>query len=163
MTASRRFEIDSMLKQPRVSTPNTSADDVRVGHLIQKEHSDEARVVIVGFESHEGVRRNGGRIGSALAPDRIRASLYKMTPDAARPAAFIQLLENTVDIGNVQVTGDLEADQAVLGTVVAHWLDAGAIPIILGGGHETSYGHFLGYVGLDREVELFNVDAHADV
>jgi formiminoglutamase len=32
---------------------------------------------------------------------------------------------------------------------------------VLGGGHETSYGHFLGYTG--QGVEIINWDAHADV
>ena len=29
-------------------------------------------------------------------------------------------------------------------------LAAGAFPIVLGGGHETAYGHFLGYVRAGR-------------
>lgn len=35
--------------------------------------------------------------------------------------------------------------------------------VVLGGGHETSYGHFLGYRIAGREVEILNWDAHADV
>ena len=37
-------------------------------------------------------------------------------------------------------------EQAALGEVVAAILQTGAIPIILGGGHETAYGHYLCYV-----------------
>ncbi len=34
---------------------------------------------------------------------------------------------------------------------------------MLGGGHETAYGHFLGYVRAGRAVTLLNWDAHTDV
>ena len=33
----------------------------------------------------------------------------------------------------------------------------------LGGGHEASYGHFLGYVRTGLKLEILNWDAHADV
>jgi formiminoglutamase len=35
--------------------------------------------------------------------------------------------------------------------------------VVLGGGHETSYGHFLGYAQASRKVEILNWDAHTDV
>jgi len=34
---------------------------------------------------------------------------------------------------------------------------------VLGGGHETAYGHFLGYVGAKKKVGTLNIDAHLDV
>jgi formiminoglutamase len=47
--------------------------------------------------------------------------------------------------------------------VLAPHLRRGAFVIVLGGGHETSYGHFLGYAGSGRQVDILNWDAHADV
>jgi formiminoglutamase len=35
--------------------------------------------------------------------------------------------------------------------------------IVLGGGHETTYGHFLGYAARGRPLSIENIDAHADV
>ena len=35
--------------------------------------------------------------------------------------------------------------------------------VVLGGGHETAYGHFLGYVGAGSDVRILNWDAHPDV
>src|SRR6185369_16750323 len=84
-------------------------------------------------------------------------------PDAADPAPFVDLVEHTQDLGDLQTSADLEADQERLGAVVAEVLMAGAFPIVLGGGHETSYGHFLGYVQSETEVTLLNWDAHTDV
>ena len=54
-------------------------------------------------------------------------------------------------------------DQVHLADAVAHCLREDVFPILIGGGHETSYGHFLGYVQAERDVHLLNWDAHADV
>jgi formiminoglutamase len=86
-----------------------------------------------------------------------------MTPDAHATPAFFDVLGATVDMGDVLVTADLEADQERLASTIAPLLRAGVIPIILGGGHETSYGHFLAHVQAGREVGILNWDAHADV
>jgi formiminoglutamase len=37
------------------------------------------------------------------------------------------------------------------------------VPIVLGGGHETAYGHYLGYVAAQRRVGILNIDAHLDL
>jgi formiminoglutamase len=86
-----------------------------------------------------------------------------MTPDAAAPAPFAALLGRTLDAGDLVPSGDLAQDQAALGEAVAAWLRAGAFVVVLGGGHETAFGHFLGYAALARPVEILNLDAHADV
>ena len=48
----------------------------------------------------------------------------------------------------------------LLGAAVRPHLELGRFAIVLGGGHETAYGHFLGY---QRPVSILNWDAHADV
>ncbi len=153
-----------MLIPPDLAAPDTAAHDPRLGRWLAAQRSAEgARVVLVGFPSDEGVRRNGGRPGAADGPAAIRQALYKLTPDAEHPDLFTDLLAQTADLGNVPVTGDVEADQQALGEILAPLLADGVVPIILGGGHETSFGHFLGYVGAGRDVEMLNWDAHADV
>ena len=120
------------------------------------------RPVLLGFPQDEGVRRNGGRPGAASAPSAIRHWLYRLTPrDAAhsRDLAALDLL----DLGDVRILGDLEASEQALAEVVAAILTAGSVPIVLGGGHETAYGHYLGYVGAERPVAILNLDAHLDV
>src|SRR5262249_8765321 len=57
----------------------------------------------------------------------------------------------------------LEESQQALGEVVAAILVSGSIPIVLGGGHETAYGHYLGYVAASLSVGTLNLDAHLDV
>ena len=62
----------------------TSAADTRLGQLISHDAStaDSAKLIIVGFPSDEGVRRNNGRPGAAGGPKAIREQLYRMTPAA---------------------------------------------------------------------------------
>jgi formiminoglutamase len=143
--------------------PDTAADDPRLGHLLGRKAADGARVVLIGFPTDVGVRRNGGRPGAAAAPAEIRRYLARLTPDAGAGAAFVDLLEHTQDLGDVTVTADLEADQERLADLVGAHLATGAFVIVLGGGHETAYGHFLGYVRAERPVAILNWDAHPDV
>lgn len=150
---------------PLPDTPATTADDPRVGHLLGAalREGEAPGVVIVGFPSDAGVRRNGGRPGAAEGPAAIRQALARLTPDAESPDRFTRLLARTRDLGDVAVTGDVEADQAALAGTLAPHLAAGAFSIVLGGGHETAFGHFQAHAALGRPVRILNWDAHADV
>ena len=139
------------------------SDDHRLGDLLARGLDDNTRVALVGFPSDEGVRRNGGRAGAAGGPTAIRQALVSMTSAAAAGPGFVALLERTTDLGDVEVTGDVESDQARLAATLAPLLSRGIVPIILGGGHETTYGHFLGYVECGHDIAILNWDAHADV
>jgi formiminoglutamase len=153
-----------MLHPVTIQVPATDADDPRLGHLLGSATSSAtARVVMVGFPVDEGVRRNGGRPGAAEGPTAIRQALYRLTPDAEKFDAFTDLIRHTADLGDLVPSGDLEADQTTLGEVLASHLDRGAIPIILCGGHETAFGHFLAYARRNRQINVLNWDAHPDV
>jgi formiminoglutamase len=145
-----------------VTAPPMREGDPRIGHLLMKPGEDNPKFGIVGFPTDAGVRVNGGRFGAAAAPDIIRKALYALAPDARHPEHRV-LIEATCDLGNVEISGDLDLDQARLGRIVRELLDRAIVPIVLGGGHETSYGHFLGYVAAHKPVSIVNVDAHADV
>lgn len=147
------------LEPTAIVPPKTTAADPRLGQLFG---TQPETVQIIGFPSDEGVRRNGGRPGAALAPEAIRVQLYKMTPDPRRPE-MAELARTVHDLGNIRMSGDLEADQECLGRIVAGALEAGRKVIVLGGGHETAYGHFLGYAKDGYPVSIVNFDAHADV
>ena len=120
----------------------------------------DAPAVILGFGSDAGVRRNKGRAGAAAAPAAIRAALG--------PLAF-HLTRDVHDAGDVTVAGDaLEAGQARAGLAITSLLDAGRLPVVLGGGHETAFASYLGVAGSAavREglrVGVLNLDAHFDL
>jgi formiminoglutamase len=154
-----------MMTPPRIDLPPERPDDPRVGRLLGRKLADPsaARVALVGFPVDEGVWRNGGRVGASDGPAAIRRQLYRLTPDPRHYETFVELIEHTADLGDVAATDDLEADQRELGEVVAGLLRCGTVPVVLGGGHETSYGHFLGYVAAGVPVAILNWDAHPDV
>lgn len=148
-----------------VSPPNTSEEDPRLGHLLGSPPPavSDATAVLLGFPVDEGVVRNGGRPGAAEAPNRLRQWLYRMTPDARRHGAFVDLLRHTTDLGNLSADASLSTLQSSLGKILGPHLQEGRVPITLGGGHETAFGHFLGYVEAERDVSILNWDAHIDV
>ena len=150
---------------PDILLPATGADDPRIGHLLGTQLADGTvpRAVLIGFPSDEGVHRNGGRVGAAGAPDEIRRMLFRLTPDPERFEESVDLLEHTLDLGNLVLSDDVEQDQALLGEVLAPLLRAGSFVIVLGGGHETSYGHFQAYASSGQRVGILNWDAHPDV
>ncbi|WP_213423575.1 formimidoylglutamase [Bhargavaea massiliensis] len=143
-------------------TVESSADQNRFKyHQIVRgpDFSDKANVALIGFCCDEGVRRNNGRPGAAKAPDAIRAALAPM-PWHGNEATLC-------DYGNVSC-GDsrLEDAQDELAAKVSEAYGQGSRAVILGGGHETLYGHYLGlrlHLGSEASIGILNIDAHFDL
>lgn len=112
---------------------------------------------MLGFMSDEGVRRNLGRVGAKDGPDAFRQAFSKLP---------IHQSINLYDAGNVRcVAGDLEEAQAELGARVCQLLQLGLQPLVVGGGHETAFGHYQGLHKFfqSKEVAILNFDAHFDL
>ena len=143
------------------------AEDPRLHEIILRQSGAEQQIevgrpVLVGFPVDEGVRRNGGRVGAALAPDHIRSWLYRLTPTDASTGADLRATP-MLDLGNLRPLANLEASQESLAAVLASLLEVGAVPIILGGGHETAFAHYLGCCQAGQRPSVVNLDAHLDV
>lgn len=139
------------------------SNDPRLKDFIKPISNKGSAVQLIGFPSDEGVKINGGRQGASKAPQLIFEQLQKLTPHAYWFKNHTQLLGDTTGLNLIKCVGDVENDQKTLGESVANCLGSGAMPIILGGGHETSFGHFLGYAESDTPVHIINIDAHTDV
>jgi len=124
-------------------------------------HQDAARdaTALIGFASDAGVARNLGRTGAAAAPRALRSALASLSYEGE--------VGSVTDAGDVVVRGDeLEAGHAALGRAVADELRAGRFVTVLGGGHETAFGSYLGLRdGLQPGTRLgvLNLDAHFDL
>ena len=138
----------------------TEWESFRYHQIISEEVREEKACVLIGFSSDEGVRRNNGRVGAGEAPNALRAALANM-------AWRLSKGNHLVDAGNVICDGEqMERAQHELGVAVKGALDNGGVPIILGGGHETLYGHYLGarsYLGEKKKLGIINIDAHFDL
>ena len=115
-------------------------------------------VALLGFACDEGVRRNKGRTGAAEAPVIIRKVLGNMAVTSQSPL---------FDAGDVVCPGEkLAKAQRQLAKGVTRLLAAGLKPLVLGGGHETAYGSWLGLRQVmpeDERVGIINLDAHFDL
>lgn len=110
---------------------------------------------LIGFMCDEGVRRNFGRAGAEMGPQAFREALAKLP---------LHSDINLYDVGNVVcLDEDLEAAQAELGMRVHQILSLGLHPVVIGGGHETAYGHFQGINKFVDDVAILNFDAHFDL
>ncbi|RDV16378.1 formimidoylglutamase [Pontibacter diazotrophicus] len=115
--------------------------------------------VFLGFCCDEGVRRNQGRTGAVDGPASLRSAM----------ASFAHHLPSKVmlyDAGDVLCTNqNLEEAQEQLGRKVAVLLQHGYRPLVLGGGHEIAFGHFLGLeqATVKQRLGILNFDAHFDL
>ncbi|SEJ62922.1 formiminoglutamase [Pseudomonas linyingensis] len=124
--------------------------------------SRQPGLVLLGFACDEGVRRNQGRVGAASAPAAIRKLLANLAWHRQGQA---------FDAGDVCcLDGDLDGAQQRLGASVAELLDAGHLPVVLGGGHEVAYGswqgiaaHLANKLGRAPRLAIVNFDAHFDL
>lgn len=115
--------------------------------------------VLVGFCCDEGIRRNQGRVGARTGPDVLRSSLANLPFNHAHNI-------NIYDVGNIHChDGNLESAQTALGLVIEHILLSGCHPIVLGGGHETAWGHYQGIANTTyaETLGIINFDAHFDL
>lgn len=122
------------------------------------EKNSDISFAILGFCSDEGVKRNHGRVGAVGGPTAIREALAKLP---IQKTNF-----ECVDVGNILCAdGDLEKSQQALGEVIELLLKNKMNPIILGGGHELAYGHYLGLERTfpEKSLGIINFDSHLDM
>ncbi|MDO4898733.1 MAG: formimidoylglutamase [Rothia sp. (in: high G+C Gram-positive bacteria)] len=126
----------------------------------------DADAVTLGFASDEGVARNLGRVGAAAGPATLRAALATLALGSAHRDIAL------ADAGDIEVTdSDLEGGQERLGCAVATLIDAGSLPLVLGGGHEVAFGTYSGVAssqlrqnqGQPLKLGILNLDAHFDL
>lgn len=142
----------------------TDQDDLRWHQAIECVGIDSAlntgkpSVSLLGFACDEGVRRNHGRVGSIDGPQAIRKVLSSL------PVHFPSDLL-LYDRGDVTCPNEnLEEAQVALGTAVRTVIQQQSFPIVLGGGHEVTYGHFRGLMdSLEGSIGIINIDAHFDL
>lgn len=112
--------------------------------LVSEEHPPEGpHVALAGFASHEGVRRNHGRVGAAEAPEALRQALAGMALHGPLGTGEVAL----ADWGDVTTVGEaLEGAQADMGHLTARALgtEGNRLTLVLGGGHETAWASYLG-------------------
>jgi len=115
---------------------------------------------LLGYCCDHGVELNLGRTGAARGPEAIRTQLANL------PVNF----PNTVglfDGGDIHCwDGDLDGAQRTLAEVVKRILSSSFFPVVLGGGHDVAYGHYLGisdHLPSSKRLGILSFDAHLDL
>ncbi len=151
---------------PEVEFPQPLTDpaDPRLKHRFQPWDGQSANAVLIGVPFDEAVAIGGGRPGAAGGPTALRKALlrYGTTYDAEREVDFDHL--RLADAGDLEVVeGDVAATHERLAEAVGAILEAGAVPIIIGGGHDNTFGSVKALTANTPSVAGINVDAHLDL
>lgn len=124
--------------------------------LNEEKLPDGKDICIAGFACDAGIKRNGGRIGAASGSDALRLKLS--------PRVIHQNKKKIYDLGNIVCPDDeMELSQKQLGDLVQLCHQKGHTSIVLGGGHEVAYAHFLGLYEHYQDIGFINFDAHFDL
>lgn len=136
---------------------NDDRNDVRLGEIVPNANYDESNIVILGCPQDDGVKRNGGRVGAAFAPNAIREQFYRLTP--------FGISHNICDLGNLNLQNSLEETHEHLTNIVRKILEDRKKLIVLGGGNDISYasGKAMAEAFGARNWLGVNVDSHFDV
>ncbi|MBJ9121327.1 formimidoylglutamase [Citrobacter koseri] len=116
------------------------------------------KIALLGFACDEGVKRNQGRPGAAGAPDALRRALANLASHHGH--------DRLVDLGNIIAQApDLEGAQQALRDAVRRCQQVDMRTFVLGGGHETAFGHGAGLLDAfpHARVGIINLDAHLDL
>ena len=115
---------------------------------------------IIGFKSDKGVYINNGRVGAVEGPTAIRSQSLKLPWHWGTNVTVY-------DVGNIDGPNhSLEELQESLSQAIQRMYQLGIQPIVLGGGHGTAYGHYLGIqssLEKDEQLAVINLDAHFDL
>ena len=134
-------------------------NDLRIGEIVSSsfENYKNSKIIVLGCPQDEGVARNKGRIGAALAPDAIRTQFYKLSNFGISIEIF--------DLGDTIIQKTLEETHDLQTEIVGQVLRDGKRLIILGGGNDISYADCsaLANVFGNKNCLTFNIDAHFDV
>ena len=113
----------------------------------------------LGFCCDAGIERNQGRTGASKGPLSIRKEMANLSCSFSQETRL-------VDAGDIFCTNEnLSAAQTDLSAAVKIILSKGYFPIILGGGHELAFGHYMGIVKFLEKSSfgIINFDAHLDL
>lgn len=117
----------------------------------------------IGFCCDEGIKRNRGRVGAANGPAAIRKEMSNLPCHFTREVRLF-------DAGNVFCeNNNLEESEKYLSSVVEKILSLNLFPIVLGGGHEVAFGHYMGIADFVKnenkrsDIGIINFDAHFDL
>jgi formiminoglutamase len=139
--------------------------DIRLGDLSKpldpQQNLQPNSFYLLGYPDDEGIKLNGGRIGAAEAPLKIREYFYKMTPPVANS-------QNSIfDLGNTPTDISLADRHQLAKQIATKVFNSNARLLSFGGGHDYGYPDTSAFVAHYKtqgiKPVVLNFDAHLDV
>lgn len=113
---------------------------------------DNIDLAIVGVAESRNSENNDG---CRLAPDAVRAYLYKLYGGSFDV--------RVADLGNINAGHSTEDTYFALRTTVDSLIRRNIIPIIIGGSQDLTYPQFLGYKDLEQTINVVAIDSVFDL
>jgi len=114
----------------------------------------EADLALIGLDEWRGTAAGTPAPGQHGA-NRVRERFYQLQ----KGTKALRL----VDLGNLRPGPTLEDTYQRLREIVAALLEAGTVPILLGGGHDLDIGQFTAYESANQSITFAVVDARPDM
>ena len=115
--------------------------------------------VLIGYKVDVGIILNGGRPGAKNGPDKIREFICN------KPCSNNKNIK-IFDGGNITYTASVEQAQETLAKLITKCLENNYFPIVMGGGHDVSYGTMSSLINhldiINNNFGMINFDAHFD-
>lgn len=148
-------------------------EDVTLCDSLELVKDSNARFVIFGISESIGVQANYGQKGTQKAWKAFIQSFVNIQSNKCNNAQSILVLGHITITPDESITSYTSKEK--LGAIVSRIdykvaqvvetiVQAGKIPIIIGGGHNNAYGNILGTSkALNKPINAINIDAHTDL
>ncbi|WP_317897247.1 formimidoylglutamase [Aurantibacillus circumpalustris] len=113
---------------------------------------DNIDIAIIGVSEDRNSENNAG---CSVAPDAVRAYLYKLYGGS--------FTIRVADLGNINPGHTTEDTYFALRSTVDQLIRRNVVPIIIGGSQDLTYGQFLGYKDLEQTINVVAVDSVFDL
>ena len=123
--------------------------DLRLGDRIRDLHEADSLqagdIVILGVCNEVGVLANGGRAGAMEGPIYFRKAFTRLTDSCLAERGLW-------DAGDVPASVAYPVFFEATAAAVSACLRQGALPIVIGGGHDCAYGNHLGICAIKEQL-----------
>jgi len=110
------------------------------------------KLAIVGLEEDRSSTDNNG---CGKAANKIRKELYEL---------FIHFdMPSLIDLGDIKNGETVKDTQIALKEILKYLLEKGITAIVIGGGHDLTYGQFMAYENNTNKVDVVIVDERIDI
>ncbi|MEP7263510.1 MAG: formimidoylglutamase [Bacteroidota bacterium] len=146
--------VDVSIVHPEL--PYASDDLCRVMRIFERNGkfpaAEKNTIVIIGVPDERGAVQNKG---CSDGPDAIREKLYRLKQHHGNV--------DIIDFGNLIPGATTDDTYAALALITSELYAVKALPLILGGSQDLTYGQYCGYKKLEQIINIVSIDARFDL